>query len=50
MHHVQVSIPIQPDGRVLMRDLRDFVEATDDRPETDVVHVLDDEIRYEAHT
>jgi hypothetical protein len=50
MHHVLVSIPIQPDGRVLMRDLRDFIEATDDQPELAHVEVLPGEIRYEEES
>jgi hypothetical protein len=44
---VMVSIPIR-DGEVRMRDLRDFVEVTDDAAEIDVALVLSDELRWEA--
>jgi hypothetical protein len=45
-----VAIPVQRGGQVLMRDLRDLIEATDDRPETDFVQVLAGELRYEVTT
>lgn len=43
-----VSIPINPAGLVKMRDLRDFVEATEDVPEDYYASVESDEIRYET--
>lgn len=51
VEHVQnymlVSVPVN-NGVVTMRDLRDFIEATDNAAEDAHVLVLDGEIRLEV--
>ncbi len=44
-----VSIPVSR-NMIRMRDLRDMVEATEDAAESDMVHLLPGELRYEATT
>jgi hypothetical protein len=43
-----ISIPVNLSRRVLLRDLRDLIEALDDVPEDHYLDVFDDEIRYET--